>query len=200
MNILALDMATRTGVAHGRAGDVPRVQVVRLKQPSEPLEVASNNLFKFLRNACAFDRPDLIIYEAPWDPNVQRAKEKDGSRGRQNANSTVLPYKLQTAVEIYADGMGIRCVSSNRQSVLKHFTGRARWGTREAAKKAVIDRCHLLGLLPRTVRDDDRADAIAIHDYACALYARMPPRELTMFGEPLKQIEEPRPQITYTGS
>lgn len=183
MNILALDMAMRTGWAFGPAGAKPHSGAIKLRKSSDlPLHVASNNIFHALRDRRILDQIDLVVYEAPLDPQVKFQMASDG-RNAQNSASIILPWMLVTAVELFCHLYGYRAETSNRQQVLKHFTGRARWGNRDAAKKAVIDRCHLLGLLPKDCKDDDRADAIAIHDYASQRWGKAAPRELVMFGE-----------------
>jgi hypothetical protein len=181
MLILALDIATRTGYAIGPAGEKPRTGAVRLRKPDEPLTVGSNNIGYFLKDLCVLDKPDLIAYEAPLDP-VAKFEMGQNQGHHQNSASIVLPWRVVGVIDWFADLYGIRAVTSNRQAVLRHYTGRARWGSRKEVKKQVILRAQLLGHIPKDCRDDDIADACAIHDYASARYARVQPRELVMFG------------------
>lgn len=183
MRILALDIATRTGWAYGPAGEPPRSGAVKLRKPDDPLHVASSNVGYFIKDQRVLERIDMVVYEAPLDPQAKFQMVNKGGRA-QNSASIILPFMIMGVIEFYCHFYGIQCVASNRQTVLKHFTGQARWGNREAAKAAVISRAHALGLLPKESRDDDRADAIAIHDYASMRWGKAQPRTLVMFGGP----------------
>jgi hypothetical protein len=175
MIILALDCATRCGWAIGEAGQKPRSGAVRLKGPMDPPHKASTNLFHFIRDMRKVERFDMIVYEAPMDPHADFVRP-------QTSEAITMPWMFMGAVEILADAWDVPAFAANRQSTLKHFTGKARWGGRAQAKAAVISRCVMLGYLDKGCKDDDRADAIALHDYASARWGRTRPAELTMFG------------------
>lgn len=178
MLILALDIATRTGWALGPAGEAPRSGAIRIRKPSEEMGAAGFNLASFVRDMFRLERPDLVIYEQPLDPRVKFETGRE-----QNGAALILPWICMGALSTICGFYEVRCEPANRQTTLKYFTGKARWGSRAAAKDAVLQRAHLLGRLPSDSRDEDRADAIALHDYASATYARARPRELVMFGE-----------------
>ena len=76
---------------------------------------------------------------------------------------------------------GVRFHVADVGAVTKHFTGKAHHGGRDARKRAVIARCRALGYVPRDSFDEDRADACAVWDWACAHLARRP-RELVLFN------------------
>jgi hypothetical protein len=84
---------------------------------------------------------------------------------------------------------GIPYLSVRRQKALKHFTGRSNWGTPGKddgsiqGKRATIRQAQVLGWLPRDVRDDDVADAMAIHHAAASTFGRSAPKNLHLFGE-----------------
>ena len=83
-------------------------------------------------------------------------------------------------------GVAVRRVAAS--TVRKHFCGKAfalprtkgpkspkeKAEARAATKAMVLRQCHMLGYFSRAVDDDNRADAVAIFDYASAHYARMP--------------------------
>jgi hypothetical protein len=183
VRILALDIATRTGYAIGNAGEKPRTGVVTLKKPKELTHVASSNLGFFLKDTFVLDKPDLVAYEAPLDP-VAKFEMGQNNGHHQNSASIILPWMIVGVVEFMCWLYGVRAETTNRQAVLKHYTGRARWGKREVAKAEVIRRAQILGHIPKTCKDDDIADACAIHDYASTRWGTAQPKELVMFGSP----------------
>ncbi|MEN3238242.1 hypothetical protein PUR29_32870 [Methylobacterium ajmalii] len=181
MLIHALDPATRCGWALG-PDEAPKSGAVVLKQPKQDLAQACLNMAANLRGAWKIERPDLLIFEKPMDPHVWFSLCKRMGRP-QNAASLSLQHRLAGVIESMCGLYEIQCESVDRQAVLKFFTGKRSWGGREEGKEAVIERCHVLGLLPKDCRDDDRADAIANHQYAAAIWGRARPRELTLFGQ-----------------
>lgn len=164
MLILGLDLATRTGFACGKAGERPDVGVVELKARGEGPEVAYGNLIAWLNTTLA-RTPDLVVKEAP--PALQ------GFARLGNAAATVrMTYGMHGIVEGMCARFGIRCEEVAASKVRKHFLGAANMGDRATTKRAVIERCHLLGLLPRDCHEDNKADAIAVFDWASATFAR----------------------------
>jgi hypothetical protein len=175
--VLALDLAVRTGFCIGHCGEQPRVGAVRMKQPSEPPDVAVGNVAHFLRDMWVLELPDLMIIEAPLPAAAFRS-----------ADSAEMALGMVGAAIAMASVYGVRLEKGNAQTVSRHFTGKARWseaeGGRKAKKAAAIARARLLGYIASDEKDDpDMADAIACWDYACARFCRMQPRELHMFGE-----------------
>ena len=165
--ILALDIATVTGWALGQAGAKPLYGTVRLKKPEEHPRAAAFNMMAFLADMFQ-ERPDLVVWEEPMPPvfHVNRAA-KTGVVHQNNASMT-LPIYLDGILYACCRRKGIECAFVNRMKILKHFTGKAKWGGRDEAKRAVISRCHSLGLMQPHEKNDDIADAIAIHDWASA--------------------------------
>ena len=171
MRILAIDAATRTGIAIGNAGEKPRVTALRLKKPDEDYTVAWFNMACYLRDLFVLDKPDLIALEAPMHPAAQRSPD-----------AVVLQWGVACAVLIMARFYELRLEFCKVDNVRKHFTGRSRWKDRKEAKTQTISRCHQLGYLPSTCKDEDMADACAIFDYASARFAKVQPKVLQMFG------------------
>ena len=177
MLTMTLDLATNTGFAIGPAGQIPRSGTVRLKKREDEQSRAARNLGCFLRDTFALERPDILVYEA--------ALPAAAMLGMGNASETAdMAWQLVGVVEAICGCYGVRTIAANVQTVRKHFTGRARWGDRSSAKHAVIDRCHLLGYFPRNCRDDNRADACALFDWAAATYAPKSARPFALFGQP----------------
>lgn len=178
MIIMALDLGINTGYAVGAPGNKPRSGSVRLKRRDEPRTVSWRNIACFLRDQIQYERPDLVVYEAALDPIAMRELGN-------SAVTVVITWGHVAAVEAICGPLGIRTEPVNVQSVRRHFTGRARWGERDAAKRAVVERCWTLGYFGRDCRDDNRADACATFDFACATYGRrhVGRRELHLYGE-----------------
>lgn len=179
MRILALDLATVTGFCIGEAGQKPvRVGAARMKRSDEDHGVAGKNIGCLIRDIASMDWPDMVVIEAAMHA---AAKDEKGNGGF----SIELAWALVGSVYGFCGPQGIPVREANVQTVRKHFTGRARWGGRDAAKSAVVGRCHLLGLLPKSDRNDNKADAIAVWDWACATFARRAASSssLHLFGE-----------------
>lgn len=163
MIVLALDLATVTGYAVGCASEAPRSASVRLKDKGEDRPVAFSNFISWLEAKLKFERPILIVKEAPL--------KLGGFWAASNSEANV---RIQFGLHAIAEGMAARFGISVRDvqaaTVRKHFLGQSRFGDRESTKAAVVQRCHLLGLMPKHCFDDNRADALAIHFWACSVF------------------------------
>lgn len=174
--IYTLDLATRTGYCKGRPGERPVSGSVLLKRSEEGRRVAFGNLFAFLNAEWSKDKPWLVLTEGAMTLEAFKA-----------VNSSEANVRLQYGLHAIAEGMSIRFggrfIEANNSTVRKHFLGVPNMGKRDATKAAVVSRAQLLGHMPSDVYDEDRADAISIWDWACAVHGRTPPRELHLFGE-----------------
>lgn len=172
MRIAALDIATVCGFAFGEAGAIPQSGSVRLKRFGEPPEVAAFNMRAFLRDRFMLERFDLLAIEHFLNPAAQKS-----------ADAVIL--QIMCFGVAVAEGMarGMRIEAPQPSTIRKHFIGRANMGERRDTKAAVLGRAKTLGYVPRDCRDDNRADACALFDFAAATYARVPPRDLVFFGE-----------------
>lgn len=176
--VFALDLAVNAGWAHGEPGERPASGVVRLKKPDERRDVAFSNLVAFLAERFADDRPALVAKEAMLPLEAFRTIG--------NAESTVrLHAGLHAITEAMCVRFGIRWEEATDSKIRKHFLGVGRLGDRVSTKAAVVNRCHVLGLMPRDCTDDNRGDALAVHDWCCATFCRrsMSSNELHFFGE-----------------
>lgn len=181
--ILALDPATVTGWAMGAAGEVPSYGKVRLKKPDEHPRAAAFNLMCFLADIFRAEVPDLVVWEEPMPPVFHANRAAKTGLVQQNNASMIMPTLLDGVLWACCKRKGVECVAVNRMKVLKHFTGKAKWGGRDEAKRAVVARCHLLRIMPQTEKNDDIADAIAIHDWASATHYRISPNEVVLFDQ-----------------
>lgn len=173
MRILALDIAKVTGFAIGPAGTITRSGSVKLDRLNEgPAQMTFNLLAFLVDDLFVFGAPDLVAIEAALNPAAHKS-----------ANSVPYAFGGAYVASAISRRYGCRVEFINNDKVRKHFIGTARTGDRDKTKAAVIQRCIQLGYLPRDSRDDDRADACAIHDFASATFGRVRPSELMMFGE-----------------
>lgn len=172
--ILSLDIATVTGFALGPAGKIERSGSVRLKKPADETFVAWENIGMFLRDlfVISSDRPDIIVTEAALPPGA-------GLGGQ----AVVIAWGCLSVVHFVAKAYEIPVRYAHSTSVAKHYTGRGRWGDRDEKKRETVKRAQLLGHIPFDCKDNDRADACAIHDFASATWFGARPENLVMFGE-----------------
>jgi hypothetical protein len=159
--ILALDLGTRCGFAYGSPGDIPTSGSVLLKKPSQPADIAFGNFIAFLEETITSVAPTLVVKEAPF--SLQAFKDRGNSEA-----GVLMAFGLHAITRGMCQRYEVRCEQAYAASIRKHLLGQARLGTRAATKAAVISRCKVLGILPRESNDDDRADALATHDWACA--------------------------------
>ena len=156
MKILALDLATTTGLAFGSAQSAPVTWAVDLGKGDAKKFAKAMQMTK-----AAIERyqPDLIAIEAPVG-------------GPKTSHFLV---GLVACVEGMAEWMKVPTEKHNIASVRKHFLGQApqlrdfkgnRAQQQKQVKGMVMNRCRALGW---AVAGDDQADAAAIWDYAMSL-------------------------------
>jgi hypothetical protein len=172
MRVMALDLATRTGMATAlSAAERPRVASWKLKDPEDDPSRAFRKLGIRLRDEFAIERPDVVVIEAPLMPG--------GAKGHTNAKTHYLLIGLVAVAHGICGPYGIRCVEVSVQKVRKFFVGDAR---PQDPKRVVMARCHMLGLLPKTERDDNVSDAVALWSWGAATYGNPTINRFTLFG------------------
>lgn len=156
--ILALDIATTTGWAFGRPGDIPRSGSVRLAPPGSSNGAIGRGMLRFLTDFISVEKPDQIYYEVPLDPRHMGAKT--------TFKTARILLGLPFLVETIAEARGIfRLREAGVQDVRKYFVGTPRPKDKKAA---VQTQCRVLGWKPV---DDNAADALALWAFACAIEA-----------------------------
>jgi len=163
--IYAIDLGQRAGFAVGAPGQVPRSGTVILKQKPDPQRTAFGNLIAFLNEQWSAQRPALVVAVPP--PTLEAHR-----RFRSNDEAATMQYGLHAIVLGMCDRFGLPIIEISESTVRKHFIGKGHLGDREATKLAVVSRCQLLRLMPSDCSDNDRADAIALHDWACATFGK----------------------------
>lgn len=134
----------------------------------------SAGLVRFLNQRLKTDRPAVVVKEAA----LSLAAYRELGTGEDAIRSA---YGLSAVVTGVCGFYGVPCRDVSVAVATKHFTGMVRHGGRAARKKAIIAQCKALGYLPKDCLDDNRADALAMWDWACAHLARSP-RALALWG------------------
>lgn len=164
MKILAMDIATNTGIAVGDSRGTPRAWSVDLRQGHAKAseDVRFSEILRLTHGLIVEHEPDLIVVEA--------------FIGGRNASAYLIG--LVACVRGCAANRGIKCEMVFPATVRKHFLGKALTSkdfpgmTQARAKIAIKERvaaqCRAIGW---TVTDLDAADALATLDWACATKA-----------------------------
>jgi hypothetical protein len=161
--IFGFDLAVVSGVAEGRPGEKPTSYSVTLRQRNDPSYFVFSNLIAFLNDKFQAERPALVVKEAmlPLGALLQLGMSESVVRVHAGLHATV---------EGMCGRFGVRWEDVRDGTYRKHFLGQSRFGSRNETKAATVNRCHLLGLMPRDCNDNNRADALAIWDWAAATY------------------------------
>lgn len=170
MNLLAFDIATSTGVAFGCAGEKPKAWSVDLgKSRSDAAKFAKAQ--RMARVLVKKYQPDLVAIEAPVG-------------GPKTSHTLVGLWACVTGA---ATDLGVHVETHNIAAIRKHFLGQhlrtkdlpglSHAKAKEEIKRAVMNRCRMLGW---SVENDDAADAASLWDYACSRHS--PSHHITTLG------------------
>jgi hypothetical protein len=152
-------------IGHVNAG-VPESKSVRLKVHGENDDVALAHLWRLLHAEFKKELPVLVVKERVL-PLVASVKVL-----RNRASTIVLQTKLHAVVEVLCKLYNVPYLDVMPATVRKHFIGKANMGDRAETKRAVVARCQVLGYMPDSCYDNDRADAAATWDWAAATHLR----------------------------
>jgi hypothetical protein len=153
--ILALDLATVTGWALGRLGDMPDAGSIRFGRP----DASNNAIFGHCLTWAAkllepTPRPTMLIIESMLPP--------DAKAGRTNRDTRDRLAGLHAIVRAVAHLRGIYDISeAGTQAIRSHFIGHANL-KRDEAKRQVMVRCAQLGW---QAVDNNAGDALALWSY-----------------------------------
>lgn len=191
--VLSFDLATRTGWAMGEPGRaVPMAGAVTLKKPNDPLGVMEQNIGALFVRLFTERPPSIVVWEVPMTPEAWYRLCQDQGR-MQNGASLIIQNVLAGILRRECGRKEIPFVQVARQTVLKHYTGSARWGGRDQGKAAVLKRAGILGHMPVGAKDDDKADAIAGWDWACSVYGGYAPKQIIPFDQPRMKFQAGTP-------
>lgn len=173
-HVLALDLASASGLAFGPVGGRPRMELLRLGDKTVPSEERAKNLMRVLMTFLSVETPDLVVIEEPLNPGVM---------ARIGATFAVaeLAYGLPIVAKMVCRSKGAHRIKYVRvQDATEHFTGVRTYRdwkdpntgktmkSRQVRKHAIMNACRLRGW---PVDDDNCADAAALWSYGCALIA-----------------------------
>lgn len=157
MKVVALDLASSTGVAVGKPNSAPVAWTVALGKASE--DERFSRILVLTDQLIREHEPDLVAIEA--------------AIGGRDASQFLIG--LVSCVRGCCANRKVRCEMYHLGSIRKHFLGKAltqkdfpglsKVKAKAAIKQTVVDRCRLLGWEPQT---HDEADAMALLDYALA--------------------------------
>jgi hypothetical protein len=167
LSILALDLsASRTGIAEGIAGQVPRLYSMSWQRDGDADDHCDvlQRLGLWLIERFKADRPDVFVIEAPVNPGAFIGKydeEKGKVRMTTNPDTTMLLFELIGAVKLVGAMRQRRPVLANVQTVRKAFLGQARPSD---PKRHAQTMCRHLGWTGPDGRpvNTDEADAAAV--------------------------------------
>jgi len=157
--ILALDLAARTGWALGRPGDMPASGSVRFAKEGASMAAVLSGCRRWLGEFLdGHPTIQLVVFEAPLLPAFKKGK------------TTIVTIRqlmgLCGTVEELLYSRGTYDIREARVSDIRiHFLGSNKH-KREKAKELTIMRCRHLGWHPD---DDNAADALALWDYQSSL-------------------------------
>lgn len=146
--VLAIDIATSTGIAIGRVGEKPTLFTVNFGRDADMImRVGKATLWaaEFLR----LNRPDAIFIEAPMPPNASK-----------NADATMTALTLFGAIAGPCHAKFRNVQTAHVQSVRSKFLGIAR---PDDPKSCAMRLCEALGWTPSNT---DEADAAALWWFA----------------------------------
>lgn len=174
--VWGFDLARLTGFCVGAPGSTPRSGHVVLGKPGQRATIFGN-MIAFLNDEWSVERPRLVAVEAPLN--------LEGYRARKNSQDRVkMDYGLHAIVEAMCNRFAVtQLVSGHVSTITKHFLGAGRVPKEDDRKQCMVMRCHQLDYFPKSIWDEDRADACGVWDWACATFCRTPPRALHLFGE-----------------
>ena len=147
--IWALDVASETGIAEARVGELPRFYTQRFAHDGDEHEDVFGRALLWLIERLQVDRPDAIYVEAPLSP---------GTYGQTNATTTVRLIGLWATLAAAVKVKKVRYCRAKVQTVRSAFLGQGNLEGKEAKRRAG-EMCRLLGWAPN---NHNEADAGAI--------------------------------------
>lgn len=169
--VLALDLATVTGWAYGRPGQMPsfgHLRFVGQGTSRAGLYRAFRSWMDAVWKNVRDHQPDLIVYESSAVPSIMA--------GKTNIDTIKTLIGLAEHLEEWAYNR-VELREASVSQVRAHFIGRNMKAN--IAKPMTMERCKELGW---DVENHDEADACALWDYQCSfLRPDLAPRTTPLF-------------------
>lgn len=154
--IIALDLATKTGISVGEPGANPICFTEVLGETGAHHGARFSQALRMMNRLIKQYEPSQIVLEAPIITG----------RGKRHGQEVLMG--LRACVMGIAHMRYVPFYQYEVSTIRKHFIGVGNL-KRDDAKAAVIQRCGQLGW---KVRNDDEADSAALWDYACSRASR----------------------------
>jgi Holliday junction resolvasome RuvABC endonuclease subunit len=156
--IIALDPATHCGCAIGAAGSEPRLSSVTMRDSKDDThEDVYGRATRWFNQVVQRHQPVLVAIEKPFY-----------ATGNSNFSTTVVLQGLYAVFTGVARAQNITVWPVTVGSWRKHTLGKAKLGSRDEAKKAMVKLCKTLSW---PAPDDNAADAAGIWIWASAKFA-----------------------------
>ena len=187
--VLALDLASQTGVCWGAVGETPRFMTVRFTREGEAASIdgcweASARVIQWAADFTKVEQIDHVVIEAPIPEQALGHST--------NAWSTMLKMFIIGTMGGALKCRGIPVTDANIGAVRVHVLGRGNGRLKkELAKPAVMRVCRALGWTPK---NNDESDAGALFLFQSS---RLAPRlahrcDPISLGIPPIQFDEPK--------
>ena len=156
MKILALDLATKTGVCFGSPSTTPIFFTEILGDTGEHHGARFAQAIRMMNRLIKTYEPGLIVLEAPIKTNKTKRNPEEVLMG------------LRGCVMGIAHMHHVPFEQHEVKTVRTHFIGQGNLKSADA-KAAVMKRCKQLGWNPKNL---DESDSGAVWDYACSRQSR----------------------------
>ncbi len=173
--ILALDIATKTGVCEGRVGEAPRFYSLRFARDGEDHEEAFARALRWIVERFQVDRPDAVCVEAPVNPApiMGRVDPETGRLGLStNPDTTIRLMGLWAVLAAAAKVKGVRYFRVHVQTARKAFVGAGNLKGPEGKRRS-FEMCKAIGWGPNN-RDESDAGCV-FYWAACQLAPNLAP-------------------------
>lgn len=170
--ILALDVATKTGVAFGRPGEVPRLETIDFRHgKNDELTWIYGRATLWMATKLRDDPPDLVVIEKPVPPSA--------AFGHTNHDTSMITIGMFGIFCGIVHCKSIRLEIAPISTWRKCFLGKGNYPG-NVAKQMCVDRCKLLGW---DAPDHNAAEAAGILEWAGQTFMGRIPETLHLFGE-----------------
>jgi hypothetical protein len=168
--VMALDIATATGVCEGRAGEAPHFYTMRFARPDDEHEDVFERALRWIAERLQVSKPDAIFCEAPISPGAFIGKY-DEAKGKvamtTNPDTTIRLMGLWAVISAAAKVKGIRYRRVHVGTARKAFIGVGNLKGAEAKRRG-FEMCKALGWSPN---NRDESDAACVWNFGVSQIA-----------------------------
>lgn len=163
MMVLALDLATRLGFAHGRIGERPVWGAHDLGRKRSNGEVLDDYL-AWLHAKLDATQATTVAFESPYMPTGQN----NPFAAPANALTIRRLFAFAGITEAVCHCRKLRCYEARPSEITRAFLGGPAPKRRTEKKAATVRQARLMGY---PVADDDEGDALALWMYAESIFS-----------------------------